>query len=349
MINDKFTQIYLNSLNIIKQSEDEDKELNNECGDVNSNDEVISDDVDEEQADDVEVSDDEIQDDDAQIEDSEDDEDLEDEGEKQEQAGTCFCFKTTNQTLIDAINSGFEKAVFTVKAKDDEGNDTTTEVEFTADDFVDFGECDCDDEQEDEIPDEDLPEDQTDEIPEDEEFGDVEEGQGSDDEEDTTFESVFKKYYGSLINEEDEGQTSDGQTLEEEADDDSFTDNKNVTNLQGTPKPVGGKDDVCPACGEKPCVCEQEEQIEECGDVCPECGEKKCTCEAVEEKKDKITKKTVKSAQEVQKLIEKDFGKKSKPWDLKQVKKVAFKNGKLFAASNNGKDWYNKQNKKIDL
>ena len=47
--------------------------------------------------------------------------------------------------------------------------------------------------------------------------------------------------------------------------------------------------------------------------------------------------------------IEKDFGKKSKPWDLKQVKKVAFKNGKLFAASNDGKKWFNKQNKPVEL
>lgn len=251
MINDKFTQTYLKSLNIIKQDVDEEKKDDiTECGDMNPNDEIISDDVDEEEAEDVEISDDEVQTDDAQSEDSE---------EQQEEKGTCFCFKTTNQTLIDTINSGFDKVVFTVKAKDEEtGQDTTTEVEFTADDFADFSECD------------EAEEDSEDLCPECgqnpcECQGDDVQGEGQDEEFDAkanSFESVFKKYYKSLINEdvEEEQQTSDGQTIEEETD-----------------------DEVCPECGKTPCECKKDE-------TCPECGEKECTCESVEKKERKVKK-----------------------------------------------------------
>ena len=41
------------------------------------------------------------------------------------------CFKTTDKTLIDAINSGFDEVVFFVKAKDEAtGEDTVQEVKF---------------------------------------------------------------------------------------------------------------------------------------------------------------------------------------------------------------------------
>ena len=308
MKQDNFTQVYLKSLNnIIKQDADEKKDVCPECGQdpcVCEEDEELADDQADADAEaDVEADDLEVNDEPAQ-------------DQKQEQAGTCFCFKTTNQSLIDAIKSGFDKVVFTVKAKDDEGNDTTTDVEFTGDDFIDFDECDCDEQEEE-------PDDAGDEladdadVTDDEEFGDVEE---------TTFESVFHKYYDNLINEDSNDLSSDIEEGSEEAEDEQIETECGDTDVEGG-------DDI----------------ETECGDVCPECGEKKCTCEAVEEKKDKITKKTVKSAQEVQKLIEKDFGKKSKPWDLKQVKKVAFKNGKLFAASKDGKKWFNKQNKPVEL
>ena len=46
------------------------------------------------------------------------------------------CFKTTNKTLIDAINSGFDEVVFFVKAKDEAtGEDTVQEVKFDPEAF----------------------------------------------------------------------------------------------------------------------------------------------------------------------------------------------------------------------
>ena len=44
-------------------------------------------------------------------------------------------FLTSDATLIDALNSGFEKAVFFVNAKDEEGEDAVEEVEFKSDSF----------------------------------------------------------------------------------------------------------------------------------------------------------------------------------------------------------------------
>ena len=52
------------------------------------------------------------------------------------------CFKTSDQTLIDAINSGFEEVVVFVKAKDDDGKDTVTEVKFKPESFGEFSVCD---------------------------------------------------------------------------------------------------------------------------------------------------------------------------------------------------------------
>lgn len=215
-MNTDFQTAYLKSLNLIKQEEEEkkekckkcgkepceceEKETETECGDTDKQDEVISDDVDEEkdkdaeeqtEADDAETSDD--------SEEGQDKEDGDEQGEDEESA-TCFCFKTTNKTLIDAINSGFDKVVFTVKAKDDEGNDTTTDVEFTSEDFVDFGECEEEQGEEEGLDDLDnLPED--DEVGDiTDEFGDVEDG-ASDEDDNTSFESVFKKYYGAIVGE----------------------------------------------------------------------------------------------------------------------------------------------------
>lgn len=328
-----FTHAYLKSLHLLKQNEDQDIEQK----------EVLSENDDEEVEDEIEVD---VTDD---QESTDSDENEDDNNEDNEDQPTCFCFKTTNQNLIDAINSGFEEVVFFVKATDGEGQDTITEVKFTADDFEDFEECECD---EDEEGQEET--DQTEDIPEDEEFGDVEEGQEeSSDNEDTTFESVFKKYYNSLISEGNNRcprcSSCDVETEYNEQSDSCICPKCGEEYIAPPPEEItiDEDSDVCPECGKEPCECEKDEEITECGDVCPECGEKNCTCQSVEE--DKITKKTVKSAQEVQKLIEKDFGKKSKPWDLKQVKKVAFKNGKLFAASADGKKWFNKQNKPIEL
>jgi hypothetical protein len=45
------------------------------------------------------------------------------------------CFKTSDKDLIDAVNSGFEEAVFFVKAVDDDGKDTITEVKIKGDSF----------------------------------------------------------------------------------------------------------------------------------------------------------------------------------------------------------------------
>lgn len=114
-------------------------------------------------------------------------------GEEGQDDAICFCFKTTNKDLIDAINSGFDKVTFTVSAKDEEtGEDTTTDVEFSSADFQDFSECDCDEDE------------------------DTEEGacpvcgkdpcECQDDSEDdisfdgaNSFESVFEKYYKKLV------------------------------------------------------------------------------------------------------------------------------------------------------
>ena len=211
-MNTDFRTAYLKSLNLIKQDDEKkDEECKKPCqcegegddqkaddekaddtSDTNDNGKVINDDVDE----------DEVKDDDAETSDDSDEGQDKEDGEEQgdEEPATCFCFKTTNQTLIDAINSGFDKVVFTVKAKDDEGNDTTTDVEFTNEDFADFEECDeCEDEADDEsddVTDDDLADDIAD-------LGD-EDGEGSDDDfddEDMSFESVFKRYYGSLVSE----------------------------------------------------------------------------------------------------------------------------------------------------
>lgn len=48
------------------------------------------------------------------------------------------CFKTSDPTLIDIINSGFDKVVFSVKAKDEDGEDKVEEVELTPESFADF-------------------------------------------------------------------------------------------------------------------------------------------------------------------------------------------------------------------
>lgn len=47
--------------------------------------------------------------------------------EESETPGKCICFCTTDPNLIDVINSGFEKVVFSVKTTDGE---ETTDVEF---------------------------------------------------------------------------------------------------------------------------------------------------------------------------------------------------------------------------
>lgn len=48
------------------------------------------------------------------------------------------CFLTSDPDLIDALNSGFEEAVFFVKAKDENGEDTVEEVKFKSDSFDSF-------------------------------------------------------------------------------------------------------------------------------------------------------------------------------------------------------------------
>lgn len=235
-MNTSFSEAYLRSLNLIKQEETtQDSQAGTDSGegiDVNCNgncdqdkpldNEAKKDDQEETPADEKEVitGDTDGEDaDDAEADDASDDEGSDDaEGEEGQEQGdddseeaTCFCFKTINKDLIDIINSGFDKVVFTVKATDDDGKDTTTDIEISADAFEDFGECEedepADEGQGDDLGLDDLPEDGIDDDITDDEFGDVEgdaapaDEEGSDDEEDTSFESVFKKYYGALVGE----------------------------------------------------------------------------------------------------------------------------------------------------
>lgn len=135
--------------------------------------------------------------------------------------GKCICFCTDDQNLIDAINNGFEKVVFSVK---DAETDETTEVEFGPEAFgeIEVKEqeeteecpecgktpCECDDETCPECgkspceceKDEDL--DLNEDVEEDtvEECGDnqiTEEDEESEDEEDTVEEC------GNSLTEED--------------------------------------------------------------------------------------------------------------------------------------------------
>lgn len=221
MINDKFTQTYLKSLKMVQQSvEDEecdckdgncpnckkDGEEIEECDNTDSvpsdnSEEIIEDDVDEDLEDQEEVSLDQT---DTQS-DEENAADDEDTASEDGETPTCFCFKTINKDLIDAINSGFDKVVFTVKATDDDGNETTTDVEFSADAFEDFSECDVEEDQSADVCPECGNEPCTCDAEDDSADLDDEDGQGEDedfeDDEDTSFESVFKRYYGSLVNE----------------------------------------------------------------------------------------------------------------------------------------------------
>lgn len=64
------------------------------------------------------------------------------------------CFVTTDQVLIDALNSGFEEAVFFVNAKDEEtGEDKIVEVKFGKDSFgeLEISAAEEDDAESDEI------------------------------------------------------------------------------------------------------------------------------------------------------------------------------------------------------
>ena len=56
------------------------------------------------------------------------------------------CFLTSDPDLIDALNSGFEEAVFFVKAKDENGKDTVEEVKFKSDSFDSFEVTDAEEE-----------------------------------------------------------------------------------------------------------------------------------------------------------------------------------------------------------
>jgi hypothetical protein len=60
-----------------------------------------------------------------------------------------ICFKTTDATLIDALNSGFEEVVFFVNAKDEAtGEDTVVEVKFGKDSFGDLVITDVEEDEE---------------------------------------------------------------------------------------------------------------------------------------------------------------------------------------------------------
>lgn len=65
------------------------------------------------------------------------------------------CFKTSDQALIDAINSGFEEVVFFVKSTNDDGEETVEEVKFKADSFGDVNVTEVTDEEE---PDDEIEE-----------------------------------------------------------------------------------------------------------------------------------------------------------------------------------------------
>ena len=204
---DNFTDAYLKSLNVIKQDEDKDeKKVEGECDTTDSKEEqgevIVAGDSEgeapekneqEEAKADEEASDDE-------------EKDTQEQGEEEsdEEAPTCFCFKTINKDLIDAINNGFDKVVFTVKSTDEDGNETTTDVEFDADAFEDFSECEQEEDEE-EAPETDDLEISDDE---DEDFG--------EEEEPISFESVFRKYYNSLISEEDETEEDKAEEKEDE-------------------------------------------------------------------------------------------------------------------------------------
>ena len=218
-----FTQAYLKSLNLVKQDADKeitecDKTEVDECGTECDKKEIVQDkdqkaddeevkDVEDTSSDEAETSDDQAEDngqEQGEGEASDDETSEEDEKTEEDQAPTCFCFKTINKDLIDAINSGFDKVVFTVKAKDDDGNDTTTEVEFSADAFEDFGECE--EEQDEEGSDEEsnvCPLCGTDPCSCEEGDAEGQGNQGDDDDEEfdgvNSFESVFKRYQGALV------------------------------------------------------------------------------------------------------------------------------------------------------
>jgi hypothetical protein len=134
-----FKKAYLQQLNIIKEDTDveegnelvEESDLNEECcgkegcenckpaeecGEINEDAEEAGEDLD---------------------------------NESEERPLQKVCFVTTDQALIDALNSGFEEAVFFVNAKDEEsGEDKIVEVKFGKDSF---GELEISAAEEDEI------------------------------------------------------------------------------------------------------------------------------------------------------------------------------------------------------
>lgn len=85
------------------------------------------------------------------------------EAKKSENSRKVVTFYTENQDLIDALNSGFEEAVFFVSTEDENGEETVKEVKVKNDGFEEISVVDAPAEAEDEAED-------------DEEFNEVTEG-----------------------------------------------------------------------------------------------------------------------------------------------------------------------------
>ena len=71
------------------------------------------------------------------------------EAKKSENSRKVVTFYTENQDLIDALNSGFEEAVFFVSTEDENGEETVKEVKVTNDGFEEISVVDAPAEAED--------------------------------------------------------------------------------------------------------------------------------------------------------------------------------------------------------
>ena len=157
------------------------------------------------------------------------------------EGGKVVTFTTTNQSLIDTINSGFQEVVFFVNAKDENGEDTVQEVKFGPEAFAGL-----------QVTDDTVENGETTECGESED-GEDEEGDGdeaTEEDEEATEEDEEGEEDGKGDGEEGEETTEDDEEDDDIAAEDWLEDG--ICVKCGDPKCDGSC--KCPKCGSMNCI-----------------------------------------------------------------------------------------------